>query len=209
MTKNKPSVLALRIATLLYLQDRDYETALQYLQRTDARLRRLCESTGCLCRRVSDNLSALYAVVFAYFQAPTHHKAATKHAKHALLSSTAHQADILLALAYVHGCAGEWEKARDEYAQAKHCPLGPTHVDGRDISALWLNADVHAEAEAGYAQALYELGDLDAAQHAFESLLAQHDEAAHPLGHAFRSRLWHGYGQCSVSYTHLTLPTKA
>lgn len=196
VTKNKPSVLALRIATLLYLQDRDYETALQYLQRTDARLRRLCKSTGCHCKRVSDDLSAQYAVVFAYYQAPTHHKAAIKHAKHALLSATAHQADILLARAYVHGSAGEWEKARDDYAQAKHCPLGPTHVDGRDISALWLNADVHAEAEAGYAQALYELGDLDAAQHAFESLLAQHDEAAHPLGHAFRSRLWHGYGQC-------------
>ena len=86
VTKNKPSVLALRIATLLYLQDRDYETALQYLQRTDARLRRLCKSTGCHCKRVSDDLSAQYAVVFAYYQAPTHHKAAIKHAKHALLS---------------------------------------------------------------------------------------------------------------------------
>ena len=85
VTKNKPSVLALRIATLLYLQDRDYETALQYLQRTDARLRRLCKSTGCHCKRVSDDLSAQYAVVFAYYQAPTHHKAATKHAKHACL----------------------------------------------------------------------------------------------------------------------------
>lgn len=189
------SLLCARITALFYLLDKDYSSALDVLLVAKDLLQRTSVSFQLPLTHVSMELAAHLATVYAHLHAPKHHKASLELAEQ-VLSYDMHQIDALLARAYVRTAAHAWADAREDFHHVMMQAPGPINVQGRFLGALHLSADYRLEAEAEHAHVLMELGDIDAAQQALDTLLQTHDDAGNVFGDEFRARLWHELGRC-------------
>lgn len=208
--KMKDSTLCARILSLFYLLDRDYTSALDVLLHAHARQRALSTSTGVDTPRVNAEVAAQLATLYAHLHAPKHHAEAWQLATE-VLEHQPHQIDALLVKAYVQEARREWKAARQGFQQVMSQPLGASTSYGRNLSALYLSADYHLEAEAAYTRTLVEMGEYEDARHALDSLLERCDHESNVFGAEFRARLWYERGRClwSLGGEYRTAPEHA
>lgn len=195
----KDSLFCSQLVVLFYMLDRDYEAALESLRSTAKLLgeqeRRLSER---FTRRDTE-LHCHLATTQTHLFAPKYHKAAWKDVRQ-VLQRVKDNLEARFAEAYLYSYGKQWVEARRAFKIVQELieqnKAETDHGDERDMSALSLWPDAHAEVESELGWCAVQLHDFETARALFKSLLERTDNDAYILGPEFRARVWWRLGRC-------------
>ncbi|SPO40180.1 related to SKI3 - protein involved in exosome mediated 3` to 5` mRNA degradation [Pseudozyma flocculosa] len=206
------SLLASRIAAVLYLLDRDHASASEVATGALGLARRIESDAGVTLTGAKFGISSVLLTALTHLHPPQNHAKAIRLAD-SILANEPSDLDALLARAYIDQAASRWQEARAHLETVRQLASGlDSSTRTQNERRLSISRDPGLEAWIETAWCDVHLGRLEEAKVEMEQILEQVDPVAFEgVGSEERAKIWWRLGRChwDMGGEHRTDPANA